>query len=63
MSAVSNQCGNALDAKTPVISYFLLVLIIAISLLTIPKDVADGEVTWQHVWYYGWITGNFMFLN
>lgn len=40
------------------LNYTLLILLIAISIITYPTDIWDAKVTvtYQHVWYYGWIT-------
>lgn len=43
------------ESSTDFTAYFLVLLIIAISILTYPENW-ESKVEIQHVWYYGWIT-------
>eukprot|EP00543_Licmophora_paradoxa_P016860 CAMPEP_0202471506 /NCGR_PEP_ID=MMETSP1360-20130828/84911_1 /ASSEMBLY_ACC=CAM_ASM_000848 /TAXON_ID=515479 /ORGANISM="Licmophora paradoxa, Strain CCMP2313" /LENGTH=325 /DNA_ID=CAMNT_0049097633 /DNA_START=36 /DNA_END=1013 /DNA_ORIENTATION=+ len=49
---------KALDPpKTPALSIVILIVLIIISVSTIPRPFhPDGPPTSLHVWYYGWIT-------
>ena len=51
-STSSNSKGAT---KIDYVGYAILLLLIVITIVTYPR-IAESRVTWQQVWYYGWIT-------
>ena len=43
-------------SKIDPLSASLVLVIIIISIVTMPQKALNGAVTLKHVWYYGWIT-------
>jgi len=58
---LENETELCTNAKTPVRSKISFVLLCIISYVMWPPgglyvEPGTGSITWQHVWYYGWIT-------
>ena len=51
----SNSSSSKGGAKIDYVGYAVLLILIVITIVTYPRDTVS-RVTWQQVWYYGWIT-------
>ena len=50
-----NSSSSKGAAKIDYVGYAVLLILIVITIVTYPRDKVS-RVTWQQVWYYGWIT-------